>query len=159
MVKSEIATRARIDDFLAQRRFAMIGVSRNSSDFSRILLREFLQRSYDVIPVHPECAEMEGRACAASIAAVSPPADSVLMMTPPSVTEALMPDCAAAGARRIWMYRATGAGAVSRRAVEFCREHGISVVPGECPLMFLPRTPWVHRLHGFVRRISGTYPN
>jgi uncharacterized protein len=155
---SEIASRTRIDDFLAQRRFAMIGVSRNSSDFSRTLLREFLNRGYDVVPVHPQCAEMEGRPCVASIAAVDPPAESVLMMTPPSVTEALVGDCMAAGVKRIWMYRAAGAGTVSQRAVAFCHANGIQIVPGECPMMFLPDTPWFHRLHGFVRRITGTYP-
>ena len=159
MPVSEISSRARIDAFLAQRRFAMIGVSRNSSDFSRTLLREFLNRGYDVIPVHPHCTAMEDRACAISIAAVSPPVDTVLMMTPPSVTEALVDDCAAVGVKRIWMYRAAGAGAVSPRAVAFCHANGIEVVPGECPMMFLPGTAWFHRFHGFVRRISGTYPD
>ena len=151
--------RGRIDDFLAQRRFAMIGVSRGPGDFSRALLREFLKRGYEVIPVHPQCSEMEGRPCAASIAAVSPPVASVLLMTPPSVTEVLVRDCAAAGVKRIWMYRAAGAGAVSERAVAFCSSAGIEVVPGECPMMFLPGASWFHRLHGFARRIRGTYPN
>jgi predicted CoA-binding protein len=136
----------------------MIGVSRSANDFSRTLLREFLNRGYDVIPVHPQCAEMEGRPCAESIAAVEPPVDSVLLMTPPSVSELLVSDCAKAGVKRVWMYRAAGAGAVSRRAVDFCRANGIEVVPGECPLMFLPGTAWFHRFHGFVRRIKGTYP-
>jgi hypothetical protein len=80
------------------------------------------------------------------------------MMTPPSVTESLMTDCAAAGVKRIWMYRAAGAGSVSERALEFCKANGIEAIPGECPFMFLPGTPLIHRLHGFVRRITGTYP-
>ena len=132
----------------------MIGVSRNSADFSRTLLREFLGRGYDVIPVHPQCADMEGRSCVPSMAVLQPPVDSVLLMTPPSVTEALVGDCAAAGVKRIWMYRAVGAGSVSARAVEFCRSKGMDVVPGECPMMFLPGVAWFHRLHGLVRRIS-----
>jgi hypothetical protein len=28
-------------------------------------------------------------------------------------------------------------------------------LPGECPFMFLL---WFHRLHGFVRKITGAYP-
>ena len=43
-------------------------------------------------------------------------------------------------------------------AVEFCQQHGMSVVDGLCPFMFLPRTPWFHRLHGIVRKVSGNYP-
>ena len=158
MTTSEITPRGRVDDFLAQRRFAMIGVSRDPRDFSRSLFRDFLARGYQVIPVHPECDAMEGLPCAKSIAAVTPPVEGVLLMTQPAVTESLSVDCAAAGVKRIWMYRATGAGSVSSRAVAFCKSRGIDVVAGECPYMFLPDTPWVHRLHGFVKRISGTYP-
>jgi hypothetical protein len=57
------------------------------------------------------------------------------------------------------MYRAGGKGSVSPQAVEFCEEHGIAVVPGECPYMFLQGESWFHRLHGFGRKISGAYPN
>jgi predicted CoA-binding protein len=159
MSASEIGARSKIDAFLAQRRFAMIGASRNEKDFSRTLLREFLDRGYDVVPVHPHCGEMEGRSCAPSIAEIVPPVDSVLLMTPPSVSEALVLECEKVGVKRVWMYRAAGAGSVSPRAVAFCRANRMEVIPGECPLMFLPDTNWFHRLHGFVRRIKGTYPD
>ena len=39
--------------FLATRRFAVVGVSRNEKDFSRYLLRELLARGYDAVPVNP----------------------------------------------------------------------------------------------------------
>jgi hypothetical protein len=56
------------------------------------------------------------------------------------------------------MYRATGRGAVTQTAVRFCMEHGITVVPGECVYMFLPKPGWMHGFHGFVRKMTGTYP-
>jgi hypothetical protein len=56
------------------------------------------------------------------------------------------------------MYRAAGKGAVNAKAVAFCEEHGIRVVPGECPFMFLPETATFHRLHGLIRKITGRYP-
>jgi hypothetical protein len=56
------------------------------------------------------------------------------------------------------MYRATGRGAVGMHAIEFCQEHGIQVIPGECPFMFLAETAAIHRWHGFVRKIMGRYP-
>jgi hypothetical protein len=55
------------------------------------------------------------------------------------------------------MYSAGGQGAVSLKAVEFCRERGIQVVPEECPYVFLPKAGF-HRIYGFIRKITGSYP-
>jgi uncharacterized protein len=42
-----------IRDFLAHKRFAMVGVSRQPKDFSRSLFHEFLNRGYEAVPVNP----------------------------------------------------------------------------------------------------------
>ena len=147
-----------VDDFLRQKRLAVVGVSQQPGDFSRTLFHEFLARGYDVVPVNPAARDIDGQRCYARVKDITPPVAGVLMMTPPAVTERVVRDCADAGIRRVWMYRAAGAGAVSRSAVEFCESQGMSVIPGECPFMFLPHTGWVHRLHGMVRKISGAYP-
>jgi predicted CoA-binding protein len=83
--------------------------------------------------------------------------DSALLMTSPAGTDAVMKDCLEAGIKRVWMYRAGGKGAVSQDAVQFCESHKIEVIPGECPLMFLPGS-WFHGFHGWVRKITGHYP-
>jgi len=154
-----MAAMERIQDFLAHKRFAMVGVSRHPQDFSRTLFHEFLNRGYDAVPVNPDAVEIEGRPCFAHVTEIKPPVDGVLLMTTPAVTEAVVRECADVGVKRVWMHRASGAGAVSNEAVRFCEEHGMSVIPGECPFMFLPGSSWFHRLHGFVRRIGGSYPN
>lgn len=147
-----------IDDFLAQKRMAMVGISRKPADFSRSLFRELRRRGYDVVPVNPGVKEVEGQPCCARVQEITPPVDGALLMTTSATTEQVVRDCAEAGITRIWMYRAGGAGAVSRNAIQFCEARGIRVVPGECPYMFLPETGFVHRAHGFVRKIFGRYP-
>ena len=147
-----------IDDFLAQKRIAMIGISRDPKDLSVMLFKELSHRGYDVVPVNPNTPSMQGRPCFARVQDIQPPVDAALLMTSPTVTDAVVADCDAAHIRRIWMYRAGGKGAVSPEAVRFCQEHGIQVVPGQCPFMFLPGAGGVHRLHGFIRKITGQYP-
>lgn len=147
-----------IEDFLAQRRIAMVGISREPRSFSVQLFKELSRRGYDVVPVNPKTPDFQGRRCFAHVQDIEPPVEAALLMTSPEGTDAVVSDCAEAGIRRIWMYRAAGRGAVSDRAVQFCREHGIRVVAGECPLMFLPQSEGIHRLHGFLRRITGRYP-
>ena len=147
-----------IEDFLAQKRLAMVGISRKPGSFSATLFEELCRRGYDVVPVNPKTPTVHGRRCFARLQDIQPPVAAALLMTSPEGTERVVADCAEAGIRRVWMYRATGKGAVSESAIAFCHERGIQVVPGQCPYMFLPQAGAVHRLHGFFRKITGTYP-
>jgi uncharacterized protein len=147
-----------ITDFLAHKRMAMVGISRDPANLSVKLFQELIGRGYEVAPVNPNLGEVGGRRCFGRVQDIEPPVEAVLLMTSPEVTETVVRDCADAGVRTIWMYRATGKGAVSSKAVEFCQKHGIQVVPGECPFMFLPGSAAFHRFHGFVRKITGRYP-
>jgi hypothetical protein len=84
---------------------------------------------------------------------VSPPVEGALLLTKPAVTDQVVRECADAGVRRIWIRRAPDASAAA-----FCQSSGISLIAGECPFMFLPDPGWVHRAHGFCRKLLGTYP-
>jgi uncharacterized protein len=147
-----------IEDFLAQKRIAMVGISRDPANLSVKLFEELCSRGYDVVPVNPNTTEVQGLRCFARVQDIQPPVEAVLLMTSPEVTETVVNNCAEAGIRRVWMYRGTGKGSVSARALAFCQERGIQVVPGQCPFMFLPDAAGFHRFHGFIRKITGQYP-
>lgn len=156
MLKNDRKT---IDGFLSQKRLAVIGVSRNAGEFSRSVFNEFQKRGYDVVPVNPAATEVEGKRCFAHVTEIDPPVDAALLLTSSDRTEEVVDECIAAHIRYVWMHRGGGGtGAVNERAVNTCRERGISVVAGECPLMFLPGTAFPHRAHGFIRKIMGQYP-
>jgi hypothetical protein len=70
------------------------------------------------------------------------------------VTEQVVRDCAEARIESVWMHAGVGRGAASQAAVAFCRDHGIRVVAGECPYMFLSGAGLVHRVHGVLRKIT-----
>jgi predicted CoA-binding protein len=147
-----------VRDFLAQKRFAFVGVSRLQKDFSRMLFREFQKRGYEPVPVHLEVAEIEGVRCFPYLRDIQPPVDSVLLMTSPTVTNLLVRECVEAGIKRVWFHRGAGQGAVTTSALQICEANGIRVVPGECPFMFFESTSWIHRFHGLVKKITGAYP-
>ena len=147
-----------IEDFLAYQRLAMVGVSRDPQHFSAHVFQELCQRGYDVVPVNPHVNEMYGRKCFARVQDIYPPVEAALLMTSPAATETVVHDCVEAGVEIVWMHRARGKGSVSAKAVQFCQQLGITVIPGECPLMFLPKAGTVHRFHGWIRKITGRYP-
>lgn len=147
-----------IEDFLAQKRIAMVGISREPKAFSALLFEEFCRRGYDMVLVNPHAREVLGRPCFARVQDIYPPVDAAILMTSPEVTNEVVRDCDEAEIRRVWMYRAAGQGAVSPHAVAFCRDRGIRVVPGQCPFMFWSDAHVGHRLHGYVRKVIGSYP-
>lgn len=147
-----------VRDFLAQRRVALVGLSRNPKDFSHVVFREMSQRGYDMVPVNPAIAEVAGLRCFARVQDIQPPVDAAIVMTSPGVSEQVVHDCVEAGIRRVWLYGTGGQAAVNPGAVALCRAKGIDVVPGECPLMFWKDSFVGHRLHGFVLKILGKYP-
>ncbi|BDG01250.1 CoA-binding protein [Anaeromyxobacter oryzae] len=149
-------TATRLDagrEFLARRRFALVGASREEKSFSRHVLRELIRKGYDVVPVNPALAEVEGRRCFPRVQDVVPPVDAALLMTPPARTADAVRDCVAAGVRRVWMHRGGGPGAASPEAIALCEAAGIAPIVDLCPFMALPGAGWFHRLHGRFRGV------
>jgi len=147
-----------IEEFLALKRIAVVGVSQRPQDFSRMLFRELASRGYDVVPVHPAAQEIEGKQCFPNVQEIFPPVEGALVMTRPAVTYTVVRDCVAAGVGRVWMWGGAGKGAVSSEALALAEIRKLRVIAGECPFMFLPAAGWIHRLHGMVLKIAGTYP-
>ncbi len=136
----------------------MVGVSRNPKDFSRMLFRELVCRQYEIIPVNPSAQEIDGYPCHPRIGDIDPPVKTVLLMTPRTSSSQVLRECADVGADLVWLYGINGEQDVDADALRYCRDHGIGVVPGYCPYMFLEKAALYHRLHGFVARLIGKYP-
>jgi predicted CoA-binding protein len=149
-----MATKAAIGDFLAQRRLAVVGASAKKRKFGNVVLRELAAKGYEVHPVNPGAEEIDGRRCYPSLAAVAGLVDGAVLVVPPAQTEKVVREAAEAGVRRIWMQQ----GAESDRAVSFCRERGIEAIHGECILMFAEPAGFVHRLHRWLRGVTGKLP-
>jgi uncharacterized protein len=139
--------------FLTHRRLAVVGVSRDPRDFSRTVVAELSRRGYDVVPVNPVAGTFGETAFVRRVHDIVPPVKAALLMTPPAVTTEVVKDCAEAGIRHVWMHQGVGRGAASPAAIAFCENHGISVVSGACPLMYLPETGFVHRAHRWCREV------
>jgi predicted CoA-binding protein len=153
-----MSSMAAIRDFLAQRSITIVGVSRDAGELSRMLFRTLRKRGCNVFAVNPAMDTVDDVPCYPSLRHLPAPVDGVLVMASPAVTDQVVRECADLCIPRVWMYRAGGQGAVSKPAIEFCKEHGIAVVPGECPYMFLSGEPWYHRFHGVIRKVAGSYP-
>jgi predicted CoA-binding protein len=147
-------TMERAQEFLAHKRIALVGVSRDQKDFTRMVLRELEKRGYDVVPVNPNAAgaELDGRRAFARLQEVAPPVAGAIFFTAPAQTAGAVQDALSAGIRRLWFHRGGGAGASSPEAVGACRAAGVEPIADLCPFMALPDAGWFHRLHRVLRR-------
>jgi predicted CoA-binding protein len=83
--------------------------------------------------------------------------DGVIEMVNTEAAVDVVRECAKLGIARLWLFKGIGgAGAVSDEPIELCRQHGINVIAGACPMMFLEPVGWFHRLHRSARRINGS---
>ncbi len=147
---------ADVTNFLAERRMALIGVSRQPQDITRPLLRELGARGYEVVPVTPYLNEAEGRPCVARVQDIVPPVTAALVFTGPVETLAVLRDCVEAGIKKVWIR--AGLKRLDPAIIAFCREHDLTLIVGECPFMFLPGTQLIHGFHGVINRMIGRYP-
>ncbi len=147
-------TQADVEEFLAQRSLAVAGVSRSGRKFGNTAYRELRAKGYNLFPVHPEAEVLEGDKAYPSLSALPEEVGGLLAVIPPTETEQLVRDAAAAGITRVWLQQ----GAESENAIRFCEEHDISVVAGECILMFAEPTGLGHKLHRWVWKLLGKLP-
>jgi predicted CoA-binding protein len=143
-------SRSVAQEFLSQRRIAVVGVSHSKDDFSRLLYKKMQDLGYQLYAVNPNAGSTESLHYYRSLRDLPEPVDGALVMVPAAQSAAVVQDCQAAGIRRVWLYRANGQGAVSPEAVALARSAGMAVVDGACPFMFFGSFPHkIHRL--FVR--------
>jgi predicted CoA-binding protein len=142
-------------EFLAQKRIAVAGVSRKGDTAANAIYKKLRETGYEVFPVNPNAAEVEGDRCYPNLAAVPGGVEAVVIATAPGVTAQLVRECAALGIKRLWMHRAFGQGSVDDEAVRLCAELGLSVIPGSCPMMFCEPVDMAHKCLRWFLQVSG----
>jgi uncharacterized protein len=152
---------ARVDDFLAQKRIAVAGVSRDESHHpvGNLIYRRLKKTGHDVFPVNPHMQTYEGDRCYPDLRSIPGGVDGVVIVTRPDVTERIVQDCQDAGVGRVWMHQSVGKGSsVSAKAVEYCRRHDISVIAGACPMMYGAGVDLGHRCMRVILKLTGGLP-
>jgi predicted CoA-binding protein len=146
-------------DFLARRRIAVTGVSREPANHgSNVVYRRLRERGYEVYAVNPNAETVEGDPCYRSLVEVPGGVEAVVIGTRPDRAEDTMKECIALGVTRVWMHRAFGGGSVDQGAAELGRANGLTVIDGGCPCMFAPTDDGAHRFLRRVCTLSGAVP-
>ena len=151
----------KVKDFLAQKRIAVAGVSRDNSRHpsANLIYRRLKATGHEVVPVNPHLPAFDGDRCYPDLQSIPGGVDGVVIVTRPELTERIVRDCTAAGVSRVWMHQSLAKGSsVSQDAVEYCRQHDISVIAGACPMMYGPGADLGHTCMRWILKLTGGLP-
>jgi predicted CoA-binding protein len=105
-----------VDDFLAQKRIAVVGVSRSSGEAANSVYRALREGGHEVFAVNPNAEEVEGDTCYENLKSIPEGVQAVMIATTPAVAKAVVRECAEQGISRVWMHRSFGKGSASQGA-------------------------------------------
>lgn len=134
-----------VQDFLAQKKVAVVGVSDKRDTGCNLTYRKFKENGYQVYAVNPRITTYENDTCYPDLRSIPEKVDAVFVLANPKVTDQIVQQCVELGIKHVWMHcmmgtkpgLAAGASSVSQSAVDLCKANGIAVIPGSCPNQFL----------------------
>ncbi len=149
-----MTTQKAVDNFLNNKSIAVVGVSRDRKKFGYSVFKHLKDRNYTVIPVNPNLTDVDGNKCYPNLTSIKEKFDGVVLVVPALQSEKVVKEANDLGIKSVWFQQ----GSSSDKAVKFCEENGMSVVSGECIMMFTEPVESIHKFHRWVWKIFGKLP-
>ena len=143
-----------VEEFLSQKKIAVVGVSRKKTKFGNAIYKELKQKGYNIFPINPNMQTFEGDACYPDLMSLPEKVDAVVINIPPAQAENVLREVKQAGISKVWLQQ----GSHSEAAEIFCEENGIDYVSNECILMFAQPSAFIHRAHKWIWGVLGKLP-
>jgi len=113
-----------IQDMLAMKTWAVVGANNNPEKFGYKIYKFMKQAGYDVYPVNPGVAEIDGDHCYASLKDLPVKPEAVDVVVPPRIGVDIVRECAELGIKNVWLQP----GADGPEVVKTACELGLNVV-------------------------------
>jgi predicted CoA-binding protein len=147
-------TKASIDSFLATRKIAIAGVSRNPKKFGHVVFKTLLEKGFEVYPINPEVDSIAGTPCFRSVSALPLSVHSLVVITPKPQTRAVVAEAISKGIDNIWIQQMSN----TPEALELVKSHPINLIAKECILMHTDPVSGIHKFHRSIMKLFGFYP-
>lgn len=152
---TQMTHQERVQDFLAQKRIAVCGLSRTKDSGASAIYLKLRDHGYQVFPVHPNAEALHGDRCYPNLSAIPDGVDAVFIMNSPDVSEKIVDEAIKLGIKRVWMHNnGLMPSSVSETAVNHCREAHLNVIAMGCPMMFL-EPDFFHSCMRWMLRATG----
>lgn len=143
-----------INNFLAPKKMAFVGISRNPKKFSYQVFKELSDKGFDLYPVNPNCDVIDNKKCYKSVSALPGGIVKAFVITPKKETANVVSDLADKGITNIWIQQS----AETPEAIEIAKAKGVDLIYKECIMMFATPVKSIHSFHKWLWKIFGKHP-
>jgi predicted CoA-binding protein len=143
-----------IETFLAGKKIAVAGVSRDQKKFGHVIYKELKEKGFEVYPVNPGTDMINGDPCFRSVGVLPVNVKHLLIVTPKNQTRDIVAETVAKGIDHIWIQQMSD----TREAIDLAVSHQVNLVTGQCILMHTDPVKGVHKFHRTLMKFFGRFP-
>jgi len=151
-------SKAQIDNFMSQKKIAIVGFSRNPKDFTRNLSKDLSVRGYELYPVNPNANEIEGKKCYSNVNSIEDEINAAMIFTKGETLSANLDEAVNKGIKNIWLNFDQKFSSDVITKIEKYEKQGTNVIHGFCPYMFIEDPQFFHKAHRFFKKLFGSFP-
>lgn len=144
----------RINQFLAPKKIAIAGVSRNNKKFGYAIFNELRQKGFDICPVNPIADEIDGVKCYKSVSEIPAGYDKLIIVTPKTETDNMLKQAIDKGIKHVWVQQMSN----TTETAMIAKDAGVELIDKECIFMFAEPVTSVHKFHRFLWKVFGQLP-
>jgi predicted CoA-binding protein len=108
--------------------YALLGASTNPEKYGNIILTDFSNAGYHILPINPHTEQVNGIKAYKNLTEIPEPIDVVITVVQPEILISLLPLVKEKGIPKVRMQT----GSASPEAVKFCEDNGIEYVNDRC---------------------------
>lgn len=149
-----MVTLNQIQDFLAPRKLAIAGVSRNPKKFGGSIFKELKEKGFELYPINPNTDEIQGIKCYKSVEDLPSDVEHLFIVTPRYETQLVAHAAVKKGMKMVWIQQQSD----TPEAVKTIEDAGIPLIYKKCIMMFAGPVNGVHGFHRFLVKTFGGFP-
>lgn len=150
-------TTATLDDiqrFLAPKKLAVAGASRNLKKFGGTVIKDLKERGFELFPVNPNAEEIQGLKCFKTVSELPANVKHLLILTPREKTLETVNLAVQNKMEMVWIQQMSE----TPEAITVLENAGIPFIQKKCIYMFADPVKGPHNFHRFLVKVFGRYP-
>lgn len=144
-----MASIIQIENFLKNKKIAVAGASINPNKLSNNIVKELIDKGYQVYPVNPKGGEIHSRKVYHNISELPTDVESVYILTNKSRAKDILTESINNNKKNIWIHQSID--------IDYNVSSEINLIMGYCIIMFI-NAKGPHMIHKFFSKITGKYP-